>query len=236
MDGAVKCKVQTYTCISIWMEAWRLIKLHFVYNTVTCDLDGMLTQVLGTGRWHPVLANIRSQQNRKKKPLSPRRRSLNPWTASILFALTCFRDGCNRWAGKGQQPVTCCRAVEQDLDGCWCQPAKDPDDHDSDGSIPSAQSLWRCRASPFITDHVTLLHKQRGQKASSVLTILPLGQARAAAPLSAASDATFARPPRSDSRPQRFRTVWLPWQKLDDGGVRRRAAEGTQGWTARWTG
>lgn len=32
MDGAVKCKVQTYSCISIWMEAWRLIKLHFVCN------------------------------------------------------------------------------------------------------------------------------------------------------------------------------------------------------------
>lgn len=35
MDGAVKFKyVQTYTCILIWMEAWRLIKLHFVCTQV----------------------------------------------------------------------------------------------------------------------------------------------------------------------------------------------------------
>lgn len=117
MDGAVKCKVQTYTCISIWMEAWRLIKLHFVYNTVTCDLDGMWSWYdsnVSAGsrqwrpdRWHQVLENIRAQQNRKKKPLNPRQRSWPPWTASILFALTCFTDGCNRWAGKGQQPATC---------------------------------------------------------------------------------------------------------------------------------
>lgn len=108
-----------------------------------------------------------------------------------MFAclLGCF----NRWPEKGDPGQ---RPVQQDLDECLCQPAKDSDDHNSTGSIPSAQSLWL----QFITSkNRRPRDKQREQKAMSSLTILLKGPARAAALVSEAPPGTFAQPLGSDS-------------------------------------
>lgn len=121
---------------------------------------------------------------------------LPDWGGSVLFArlLGCF----NRWPEKGDLGQ---RPVQQDLDECLCQPAKDSDDHNSTGSIPSAQS----RRLQFITSkNRQPRDKQREQKAMSSLTIVLKGPARAAALVSAAPHGTFAQPLGSDSHLQRF--------------------------------
>lgn len=113
-----------------------------------------------------------------------------------MFA--CLLGRLNRWPEKGDPAQ---RPVQQDLDECLCQPAKDSDDHNSAGSIPSAQRLWL----QFITSkNQRPRDKQREQKAMSSLTILLKGPARAAALVSEVPPDTFAQPLGSDSHLQTF--------------------------------
>lgn len=94
MDGAVKFKrkkkrrkkVQTYTCISIWMEAWRLIKLHFVWKTAVwgccCVPRGWMECALGDSLWHP---SARLAFCGARKPDATRRRGVSTAAQSAKF-------------------------------------------------------------------------------------------------------------------------------------------------------
>lgn len=79
-------KVQTYTCISIWMEAWRLIKLHFVWKTAVwgccCVPRGWMECALGDSLWHP---SARLAFCGARKPDATRRRGVSTAAQSAKF-------------------------------------------------------------------------------------------------------------------------------------------------------
>lgn len=111
MDGAVKFKrkkrkkVQTYTCISIWMEAWRLIKLHFVWKTAVwgccCVPSGWMECVFGDSLWHP---SVRLAFCGIRKPDATRRHGVSTATQPATFTPSTFEHRIKKQQQQ-QQPL-----------------------------------------------------------------------------------------------------------------------------------